>query len=365
MDRRRFLALTLAGSAALGAGCVPAPPKPSRAAPKKILVLGGTNFVGPAVVERAMAQGHEVTLFNRGITRPDLFPQVEKLRGTRAEHGGDLRALEGRRRWDAVIDVWPAQSALTGQTAQLLADRAQYCFFVSSVAVYRDFSRAGLHEESPVHENDPGWYGGEKVLAEKAVARIFPGASGVCRCHAILGPRDSGHSYHYWLRRLSAETRVLAPGSGADPVQYADVRDVARWVIDCVETRRDGTYNLVGPRPAFLFREFLEGTRDAIGSRASLTWIDADLLRDEHGVSSFSDMPLWAPLDEDPGFYQVDGSRALAAGAQYRPLAETARDSARWFESHFFRDITFPVGGLGLSRDRELEILGDAEGAPA
>ncbi len=355
MDRRAFLAMSVSGGMALAAGCVT--PAPVTTRPKKILVLGGTNFVGPAVVEEALARGHEVTLFNRGITRPELYPGLEKLRGVRDVGGGDLRALESNRRWDAVVDVWPADSRLVAQTAALLSERADYYFFVSSIAAYSDFSEAGLDETSAVHENDPGWYGGEKVLAEQIVARLYPGASGVCRCHAILGPRDSGHAYHYWLRRLGTAGRVLAPGSGSDPVQYTDVRDVGRWIVDCVETARPGIHNVVGPQPPLSLSAFLEGTRDALGSKAELVWADADFLRREQGVYSFSDLPLWAPLDEDAGFYQVDGSKAIAAGAVYRPLSETARDASRWFQSHFFRDIGFPVGGLGLSPDREQRIL--------
>ncbi len=355
MDRRAFLAMSIAGGMTLTAGCVT--PAPVATRPKKILVLGGTNFVGPAVVEAALARGHEVTLFNRGITRPELFADLEKLQGVRNVDGGDLRALEGNRHWDAVVDVWPAESQLVAQTATLLSARADYYFFVSSIAAYRDFSQPGLDEQSAVHEDDPGWYGGEKVLAERIVARLYPGRFGVCRCHAILGPRDSGHAYHYWLRRLETAERVLAPGSGADPVQYADVRDVGRWIVDCAETARGGIHNIVGPSPPLTLRAFLEGTRDAVGSKAELVWADADFLRREQGVRSFSDLPLWAPLDEDAGFYQVDGSKAIAAGAAYRPLAETARDAARWFESHFFRDIGFPVGGLGLSPDREQRVL--------
>jgi len=355
MDRRAFLAMSVLGGIAATSGCMA--PAYRQSSPKKILVLGGTNFVGPAVVEAALMRGHEVTLFNRGITRPELFPELEKLRGVRASDRGDLRALQGKRRWDAVVDVWPANSQLVEQTAALLSARADYYFFVSSIAAYRDFSRPGLDENSPVHENDPGWYGGEKVLAEQVVARLFPGAFGVGRCHAILGPRDSGHAYHYWLRRLGTSERVLAPGNGQDPVQYADVRDVAGWIVDCAETARSGIYNVVGPTPPMTLRAFLEGTRDAIGSSAELVWADADFLRQEQGVHSFTDLPLWAPLDEDAGFYQIDGSKALAAGANYRPLSHTARDASRWFQSHFFRDVDFPISGLGLSSEREQLIL--------
>ncbi len=356
MTRRRFLELAAAGAATALSGCATTLTRKNE--PKRILVLGGTNFVGPAIVERAMQRGHAVTLFNRGITRPELFPTLEKLRGLRAGNGGDLSALRNDRRWDAVIDVWPAESALVEHTASLLADRTDYYFFVSSIAVYRNFSAAGLTEQSPLHVDDPGWYGGEKVLAEQIVEKHFPGRAGVARCHAILGPRDDGHAYHYWLHRLANYPRVLAPGSGRDPVQYIDVRDAARWIVDCVETRRNGPYNLVGPSEPVRFRSFLETSRNAIDSRAELVWVDADPLRQTHGVHSFSDMPLWAPLDEDAGFYQVDGRRAVTAGIVYRPLADTARDAWRWYQSHFFRDTIFPVGGLGLSRDRELEIIG-------
>jgi 2'-hydroxyisoflavone reductase len=329
----------------------------------RLLVLGGTNFLGPAIVERAIGRGHEVTLFNRGITRPHLFPEQERLHGERKINGGDLAALEGTRNWDAVIDVWPEQSELVRQTAGLLAERTNYYFFCSSIAVYRDFSRPGVDESAPTWIDEPGWYGGEKAIAESIVAEYFPGRSGSVRCHAILGPRDDGAAYHYWLRRLAVEDEVLAPGTGSDPVQFVDVRDVAAWVVDCCEQARAGVYNLCGPSPAPTLREFLEGSRRAIDSEAQLTWVDADFLRSEHGVRSFTDLPLWAPLDEDPGFYQIDGSKAVAAGAEFRPLPETARGAWRWFRSHFLKNTTFPRDGTGLSREREMELLEAWRGA--
>lgn len=355
MRRRDFLKAAAAGTVSAVAGCSQHIRNPQKS--KRILVLGGTNFVGPAVVERALDAGHDVTLFNRGITRPHLFPELEKLRGSRALDGSDLISLHGARRWDAVIDVWPWQSALVGETARLLADRADYYFFCSSIAVYRDFSRAGIDETAAVHENDAGWYGGEKALAEQMVRRYFPEAHGISRCHAILGPRDDGHFYHYWLRRMATFDEVLAPGSGEDPVQTVDVRDVAAWIIECVELGRNGTYNLTGPESPLLLKEFLGRSRAGIGSDARLVWADADFLRRDHEVRSFTDLPLWAPLDEDEGFYQIDGRKAIEQGIGYRPVEETARDAWRWHRSHFFRDVSFPVGGIGLSRDREEEIL--------
>lgn len=330
---------------------------PAAPAPKKILVLGGTNFVGPAVVEQAILRGHEVTLFNRGITRPHLFPEVEKLRGDRQLNGGDLSALAGTRRWDAVIDVWPEQSALVEATARLLRDRTDYYFFCSSIAVYKNFSQPGLSETSATNVDDPGWYGGEKAVAEQLLLNFYPDAFGVSRCHAIFGPRDDGAAFHYWLRRLATEGDVLAPGTGEDPLQYIDVRDLAAWIIGCAEQKRNGIYNTCGPAKKLTFRSFLEGARDAIGSNARLTWVGPDFLRQDQGVHSFSHMPLWAPLDEDQGFYQISGAKAMQAGAHYRPFKETARDTWRWYSAYNFRHTSFPLGGLGLSREREVEIL--------
>lgn len=355
MHRRKFLQATFGGLAAAYVGATPK--VVASETPKKILVLGGTNFVGPALVEHAISAGHEVTLFNRGITRPYLFPDVEKLRGDRRMDGSDLSALAGKRRWDAVIDVWPEQSALVTETARLLADRTDFYFFCSSIAVYRNFSRAGLQESDPVHVDDPGWYGGEKVAAEQLLATYFPDAHGVSRCHAIFGPRDDGAAFHYWLRRLALEDEVLAPGTGNDPVQYIDVRDLAVWILDSIESKRAGIFNMCGPEKPLRFRNFLDVTREALGSDAQLTWVDADFLRREQGVNSFSDMPLWAPLDEDEGFYQISGAKALAAGARYRSLHETARAAWHWYSAYNFRHTNFPVGGLGLSREREQEIL--------
>lgn len=354
MDRREFLSLSTAGlaTATLGLGGVA-----HAQSPKKILILGGTNFVGPAVVTEALARGHDVTLFNRGMTRPHLFPTVEKLKGDRQPENGDLSTLMNDRRWDAVIDTWPEHSALVEATARLLQNRTDYYYFCSSIAVYKDFSKPGVLETAPTYVDDPGWYGGEKAVAEQLLADLYPGAFGVSRSHAILGPNDDGNAFHYWLRRLATSKEVLAPGTGQDPVQYIDVRDLAAWILDSVETRRVGIYNTCGVEQPLTFRGFLEGARAAIGSNAALTWIDADFLRTDQGVHSFSDMPLWAPLDEDEGFYQISGSKALKAGARYRPFVDTARTAWQWHGSYPFRHTNFPLGGLGLSREREEEIL--------
>ncbi len=363
MKRRQFLQAASTCVASTLIGCNGYTGK-TTGRPLNILVLGGTNFVGPAIVEQAMLGGHQVTLFNRGITRSHLFPGLEKLRGHRAVDQSDLSALQGNRQWDAVIDVWPEHSSLVDETAMLLAERTDYYFFISSIAVYSDFSQAGITEESPVHQDSPGWYGGEKVLAESRLQSLLPGRFGVARCHAILGPRDDGSAYHYWLRRLSAYDEVLAPGTGQDPVQFVDVRDVASWVIDSVEAKRPGIHNLTGPDTPVTFNAFLEQSRQAIGSEAKITWVDADFLRRQHNVRSFDNMPLWAPLDEDLGFQQISSARALAQGMQFRPVQETAAAAWRWFQAYNFKSSQFPLNGMGISREREQDLLDAWHSAP-
>jgi 2'-hydroxyisoflavone reductase len=304
-----------------------------------------------------MGRGHEVTLFNRGITRPDLFPAIEKLRGVRSAGASDLRSIAGSRRWDAVIDVWPEDRTLVEETAALLRERTDYYFYVSSIAVYDDFSSPGLNESAAVQTDPVGSYGVEKAAAERVVRSAFAGRHGIARCPAILGPYDPGTSYHYWLRRMATGTEVLCPGSGADPVQTIDVRDLSRWVLDSIETVRDGTFNLTGAWPPRSMRDLLEATAEGVRSSATLTWVDADYLRRDHQIQSFSEMPLWAPLDEDEGFNQIDGRAAINVGAAYRDITETASDSWRWFQSHFFKDVSFPYQGTGISAEREQEIL--------
>ncbi|WDI32731.1 NAD-dependent epimerase/dehydratase family protein [Hyphococcus flavus] len=356
---RRTLLSSAAGAMAMSAARALALEGVAKAAkPLKVLVLGGTNFVGPAIVQRLLARGHKVTLFNRGVTRPYLFPDVEKLRGDRSPDSEDLSALAGERKWDAVIDVWPEHTDKVMSTARMLSESVGYYYFVSSIAVYADFRTPGLTEGARIRTDEPGhYYGGEKARAEEFLFSYLPDRSGSARCHAILGPMDDGWAYHYWLNRFARYEEVLAPGTGGDYVQYTDVRDVAVWTVDCVEHQRLGAYNMTGPPPPMMLKTFLEDTRKALGSNANLTWVDADFLRYEHSVRSFDRMPLWAPLDEDEGFYQISSAKGLRDGMTFRSVAETARDAYRWTESYFFKDVSFPRGGFGISREKEEAVL--------
>ena len=352
MHRRDFLRSSVA--AALWLAAAPRSHGLSHGkSPLKLLVLGGTNFVGPAIVEHALAQGHEVTLFNRGITRPHLFPGVEKLRGDRTSGPSGLFALGDKRRWDAVIDTWPAEPSIVGATARLLAERVDYYYFVSSIAVYRDFSKPDLDEDAPLRAGESG-YGGDKVAAEKLVLESFEGRAGVARCHSIFGPRDNGSTLHYWLRRMAEQDRVLAPGRGEDPVQFGDVRDLATWAIDCAAKRRAGIYNLA--RPPMSFRDFLETARGAVGSDAELVWVTEPFLAGQ-GIRSFDQMPLWVPLHEDPGFFQISSAKAMREGMRYRTPAETLSAAWLWYRSMFFQDTVFPHNGWGISTEDEKRLL--------
>jgi len=354
MKRRTFLSHAVASASALAFS------RSSRgfdhggiAAPLNLLVLGGTNFVGPAVVEEAITRGHNVTLFNRGITRPELFPGLQKLRGFRATSQGDLSALHGHRRWDAVVDVWPEQSALVEATAKLLVKRVDYYYFVSSIAVYRDFSMPGLDESALVRHGDPG-YAGEKVEAEAIVADLYADKYGIARCHSIFGPRDPGSTLHYWLRRFAEFEEVVVPGDGRDPVQFVDVRDVAAWIVESVERKLIGVYNLACP--PLSFREFIDSCRSAVGSSADPVWVDAEFIYGQ-GIHAFDEMPLWIPQQEDPGFFRISSKKAERAGMKFRSPRETTAAAWNWYQSVFFKDTLFPHNGWGISRQREEELM--------
>ena len=180
---------------------------------KKILILGGTGFLGPAVVERALQRGHTVTLFNRGKTGANLFPSVEKIRGDREK--GDLTGLTNDCRWDAVIDVWANDPAVVVPMANLLAKRTSYYHFVSSISVYADYSKIGMDETAATRLEKPG-YGGNKAKSEKALTDLLGDRVGICRPCAIIGPRDDSVSYHYWLSHLVKDQEFVAPGTGDD-----------------------------------------------------------------------------------------------------------------------------------------------------
>jgi 2'-hydroxyisoflavone reductase len=326
--------------------------------PLTILILGGTGFLGPHFVRRAVEHGHTVTLFNRGKTNPELFPELEQLRGDRRE--GDLSALAGRK-FDAIIDTSGYIPGHVTAAAEQLAGSGQY-LFVSSVSAYRDQGKAGLGVDDPLaphpepgNETLPDFYGPLKALCEQAAEAAMPGKTTIIRPGLIVGPGDPTDRFTYWPVRIARGGEMIAPGDPNDPVQLIDARDLAAFMLECVERRLFNKYNGVGPAQRLSVAQMLQAGLDAIESDASLTWIPADFLA-THEVGAWMDMPVWVPPDSEfGGLGSVDGSTAVADGLRFRPLAQTMAETlAYWNELPEDRRAE-PRAGLAAAR--EVEVL--------
>ncbi|HZQ80756.1 MAG TPA: NAD-dependent epimerase/dehydratase family protein [Gaiellaceae bacterium] len=315
----------------------------------RILVLGGTQFVGRHVVELALAHGHELTLFNRGQTRPGLFPEVEKLRGDR---DGDLGALAGRS-FDAVVDTSGYVPRIVAETMDALGDVGHYTF-VSSISVYADVSTPPT-ESSPVAElEEPTeeWreaYGELKADCEDEVRARFPGAF-VPRPGLIVGPWDPTGRFTYWPERFARGGRVLAPAPPDAAAQVIDVRDLAAWIVRAAEDGLAGTYNAVD-RPTTR-ANLLESCRTVAGTDAEIEWVDPKFLA-EHEVGEWMELPLWLAAPEYAGMLSVQPDAAFAAGLETRPLDETVRDTLAWVESGEAPAET----AAGLAPEKERAVL--------
>lgn len=320
----------------------------------RLLILGGTKFLGRAVVDAALADGHEVTMFNRGETNADLFPEVEKLRGNR---DGDLAALEGRS-WDVVVDPSGYVPRVVRASAELLRDAAEHYTFVSSVSVYGTFRTPGFDESAATEElADPDTeevmehYGALKAACERVVEEVFPGRALHVRAGLIVGPHDPTDRFTYWPVRVARGGEVLAPGRPERLVQFVDVRDLGEWIVRSAEGRVAGTFNATGPVPPVSMGELLETCRAVSGSDATFTWVDdAYLLENE--VGPWMELPLWVP-ESDPeiaSLMAADVSRAVAAGLTFRPVAQTVKDTLAWAgQSRPFEDT-----GLDAEKERAL-----------
>jgi 2'-hydroxyisoflavone reductase len=347
-SRREFIQLSAGAGGALALGALApgafaraaagsAPAVPRAGSPLRILILGGTRFLGVHQVEYALERGHAVTLFNRGRTNPELFPNVEKLVGDRND---DLAALEGGE-WDVVIDNSSSIPRWVRQSAQLLQGSARQYIFTSSISAFADFSTAGMDETAPVGTlEDPTieeitgeTYGPLKALCEAEAERAFPGRATIVRPGLIVGPRDNTDRFTYWPVRIDRGGEVMAPGDGTDPVQFVDGRDLGAWMIRLAEEGHTGVYNATGPASRMTMSGMLEGIREATGSDATFTWVSAEFL-EEHEVQPWVQMTVWVPgSGEFMGLAQVNCEKAIAAGLAFRPLADTARDTLAWWKT--------------------------------
>ncbi len=329
-----------------------------------ILILGGTIFLGRALVEAALERGHEITLFNRGQTNPELFPHVENVENVeklRGDRDGDLSALAGRQ-WDAVIDTCGYVPRIVRQSAELLADAVAHYTFISTLSVYADVSEIGIDEAAPVatledestEEVTGQSYGPLKALCERAAEAAMPGRVLTVRPSLIVGPHDPTDRFTYWPWRVAQGGEVLAPGKPERRIQFIDVRDLAAWIVAMVEQQATGIYNANGPAEPLSMGELLRTCREVSGSDATFTWVSEPFLMD-HQVQPWSEMPLWIRASDAAarGFFAFDCSKAIAAGLTFRPLEVTVRDTLNWARGrspdHMWR--------AGLSRQREAELL--------
>lgn len=323
-----------------------------------LLILGGTRFLGRHIVRAALANGHHITLFNRG-SRPGLFEQVEELRGDRALGAGGLQALRGRR-WDAAIDTCGYVPRLVGAATEVLRDRVGQYVFVSSISVYADFAQAP-DENSPVatltdaaSEDIQRDYGALKAACEQVVSAVFGARALNIRPGLIVGPFDPTGRFTYWPMRIARGGEILAPADPAGEIQFIDARDLARWMIHLVEQRVGGVFNATGPERALRFDTFLDAAARALGATCQFTWVAADFLQ-SHSVSAWTELPLW--VDDAPGLNRTRIGRAIEAGLSFTALEQTVRDTYEWAQGEVRVRGVEALGAAGLRAEKETQVL--------
>ncbi len=382
IDRRTFiqssLVAGLAGGLVARAIAQPQDQKPAEHQ-RKILILGGTGFLGPAIVAAAEARGHTVTLFNRGKTRPGLFPNIEQLHGDRdplktavitnddgsEERFEGVKSLEGRS-WDTVFDDSGYYPRMVKASAEVLGPNVQQYVFISSVSAYAQPQGVGDNEDGALAElKDPEVetmgeqfqnYGGLKVLCERAAEAAAPGKVTVVRPGFIVGPDDPTGRFTYWPVRVDRGGEVLAPGDGRDSIQLIDVRDLAEWLVMLAEKRTIGTFDALGPRAGeLMMAKMLAACEKATTTPHTLTWVPTEFLL-KNDISPGGDLPIWLPSSgESEGFHQRNVSRAIDAGLKFRPIEETCRDTLEWWKSLDEKDRRKRLAGM--SALKEIDVL--------
>ena len=317
----------------------------------KLLVLGGTKFLGRHAVDAALAAGHDVTIFTRGQTNPELFPEVEHLVGDR---DGDLDALAGRT-WDGVVDTSGFVARIVRQSAELLQNAVRRYVFVSTISVYADFSQPVDESSAVAQLDDPSseevmeHYGALKAACEAVIDEVYGARGASVRAGLIVGPYDPTDRFTYWPRRLAAGGDVLAPGDPGAAVQFVDARDLAAWLVKLALEGPGGVFNATGPAEAVTFAELLDRARTALGSDANLVWIDDQPILDAD-IQPWTELPLWLPGTDYAGMARTDTRRARDAGLRFRPLEETVADTLAW-------DRTVEGDRPTLTREKEQALL--------
>ena len=380
-SRRQFIGTGLsaaAGLSALGVGTHVMGAARSMAMaskPKRILFLGGTGFLGPHMVQLAIDNGHEVTLFNRGKSNPELFPDTEKLVGDRY---GDLTALENRE-WDSVIDTFTYVPETVRRSVDLLAPNVQQYIVVSTISVYGSRHTIDMDETAPVqevpeadveriktHREVGQWYGGMKALCEQTAEEGMPGQTCSIRPGLIVGPRDSTNRFTYWPWRVRKGGEVLSPGEPGHYTQFIDVRDLAAFIILAAEKNYKGLYNATSGARQFTMGDLLETSKETTDSDATFTWIDDMEFLSAQQIGPWSHLPAWVPPTSEgyEGYGQCSVEKALQAGMTIRPLSETITDTLAWvdeqpdeFKERLDAGFVPGRGGAGMSAEQEKNAL--------
>ncbi len=319
----------------------------------KLLIIGGTRFLGRAIVDTAVSQGHTVTLFNRGKSNPDLYADVETIVGDR---DGGLDGLKGKT-WDAVIDTCGYVPRLVRDAAELLKDAVDHYTFISSISVYADFNLVGMDESAPlatledesVEEITGETYGGLKVLCENVADELTNGRTLHVRSGYIVGPNDFTDRFSYYPHRIAQGGEVLLPEGPDWPIQFIDASDISRWVILATEQKLTGPYNITGPDYRLAFGQLAQICKEVTGSDATFTYASVDFLKENDLESAF---PLWAS-SEYVGIHTANCQKAIDAGLTFRPLADTVRDTLDYLhalpDDHEWK--------VGLTSEQERDLL--------
>ncbi len=317
-----------------------------------ILVLGGTQFVGRHIVEKALLLGHQVTLFHRGKSGPDLFPEAEHVHSDR---DGGLDAL-GDRKWDWVIDVSGYVPRIVQQSCEYLRNRCDTYLFISTISVFKDYTQIGLDESSElaeledetVEEITGATYGGLKVLCERVVQGIFGGRSLIVRPGMIVGPYDHTDRFTYWFRRAQKGGKMLSLCERDEAVQFIDGRDLADFCLHLLHIQAFGIYLATGPQFAITWGDIFDEAALQVGSEYEIVRPNFDWLK-EQGVAT---LPSQFPAEANtPGVYRIKIDKGIEAGLRFRPLADTVRDTLVWRQS-----VAEPLKA-GLTEEKETQLI--------
>jgi 2'-hydroxyisoflavone reductase len=343
-SRREIVMLSSAALAALALSRLASGNQPAKASkPLRILILGGTGFIGPHQVRYALSRGHSVTIFNRGSQKEAWPGPVTELLGDR--NTGDLKSLQGGS-WDVCIDNPTTLPFWVRDAGRILHDNVKHYIYISTISAYADNTKPGADEAAPLakyagpdvmtetletfHAHGE-LYGPLKAACEQETRRQFPGRSTIVRPGLIVGPGDETDRFTYWPVRLSRGGEVLAPGNGSDPVQMIDARDLSEWIIRLAESRTFGVYNAMGPAKPMTMREMLATIATSLSVAPKIIWVPTKFLEQKQ-IEAWSDLPVWVPAEGDTaGFARRSNRRAVQAGLTFRPLATTSIDTIAWF----------------------------------